>query len=115
MAVDRTPEAREGSGVGDTHQEWYQALARINEQLSEIRERVARMEARFDELASGRQIALEALNKAEAAIRKAEAAHALASDLHDDRKRLWNAIITNAVAIFFGLVGLVALWKGGTK
>ncbi|HEY8343235.1 MAG TPA: hypothetical protein VIK75_09650 [Calditerricola sp.] len=110
--------------MSDTRQEWFQALTRINEQLSDIRERVneqlsdirervARMEARFDELASGRELAMQALNKAEAAMQKAEAAHALASDLHDDRKKVWHAILANALGIIGGII--LALWKGGGK
>lgn len=81
-----------------------QEMSRV---LSDIRERVVRVETKIDSMTDVRDTAEQAKDVANKALEASKSAHHRLNELGDNQKWLWRAVIGSVIA---GAISL--LWKG---
>jgi len=79
----------------------------MSRMLSDIRERVVRMETKFDSMTNVRETAEEAKEKASEALLSSRSAHHRLNEIADNQRWLWRTVIGAVIA---GAIAL--LWKG---
>ncbi|OUQ86275.1 hemolysin XhlA [Brevibacillus brevis] len=75
--------------------------------LSDIRERIVRVETKLDSMTDVRETAEEAKEKANEALQYGKSAHHRLNEVADNQKWLWRTVIGGLIA---GAIAL--LWKG---
>jgi len=78
--------------------------------LSEIRERVVRLETKIDAMTDVRTTADEAKEKAIEALDKAKSAHHRLDEIKDNQKWLWRTVAGTIIA---GVIGALINFNGG--
>lgn len=82
-----------------------QEMSRV---LSDIRERMVRVETKIDTMTDVRDTADEAKDTANKALESSKSAHHRLNELADNQKWLWRTVVG---AVIVGVISL--LWKGG--
>ncbi|REK74395.1 hemolysin XhlA family protein [Paenibacillus paeoniae] len=68
------------------------------EMLSEIRERIVRVETKIDVMTETKETAMVAARNAAEALQSVKAAHHIINDVQDNQKWLWRTVIGGIVA-----------------
>ncbi len=78
--------------------------------LTEIRERMVRVETKLDNMADLRQVAYDAHDSAKEALQSSKAAHHRLDEVSDNQRWLWRTVVASVIGM---VVTILAKYKGG--